>query len=505
MKTLFLLLGILGAFLQAQAQYLPPVFTDPGRLQKIEKVIPVIENIYKNQFENSHFPGLAFGVVVDGKLIYSKGFGYTDLEKKTPVTSQSLFRIASMTKSITAMAILKLRDEGKLQLDDPVEKYIPQLKKSPGLTKDSPLITIRHLLTHATGLPEDNPYGDRQLADTDQELLDFIANGLSYSNAPGLVYEYSNLGFAMLGRIITVVSKKPYQQYINETIFQPLGMTNTIWEYTKAPANLWAHGYRWEEGKWKEEIPLHDGSHGAMGGLITSIDDFSKYVAVHLAAWPPRDDRESGPVKRSSVREMQHPWNFSGLVPNRKYPNGATGPSASAYAYGLRWVSELNGRVGITHSGGLPGYGSQWYILPEYGIGVIAYANLTYSSLGNANWLALDTLITMAGLKPRELPVSVILAKRKDELVAIIKNWDITTPIFAENFFPDRSRELRKKDTQELLKKIGTIQNITPLIPENQLRGTFFIEGTNGKLQIFFTLTPESPALIQQLDITEVK
>ena len=152
--------------------YKPAVFTDPARLEKIRKAFPAIDSIYKKIARDNHFPGLAFGIVVDGKLVHTGNYGYTDIEKKIPVTSSSLFRIASMSKSFTAMAILKLRDEGKLNLDDPAARYIPELKTQKYPTADSPPITIRHLLTHGAGFPEDNPWGDRQLADTDKEFLD---------------------------------------------------------------------------------------------------------------------------------------------------------------------------------------------------------------------------------------------------------------------------------------------------------------------------------------------
>ena len=113
--------------------------------------------MYREAAEKRHFPGVAFGIVVDGKLVYSGGMGFTNVAKKIPATPKSLFRIASMSKSITSMAILKLRDEGKLRLDDPAETYIPELKNHKYLTADAPKITVRNLLTHSAGFPEDNP------------------------------------------------------------------------------------------------------------------------------------------------------------------------------------------------------------------------------------------------------------------------------------------------------------------------------------------------------------
>src|SRR6185312_3879840 len=165
--------------------YKPPVFSDPDRLKKIEETYGVIDNIYKDYAEQNHFPGLVYGIVVDGKLVHAGGIGYTELNSKIEANSSSAFRIASMSKSFTAMAILKLRDEGKLRLDDPIYLYIPEAKNMKRLTKDAPPLTIRNLLTHTAGYPEDNPWGDRQLANTDQQLIDMYKKGVSFSNDPG--------------------------------------------------------------------------------------------------------------------------------------------------------------------------------------------------------------------------------------------------------------------------------------------------------------------------------
>ncbi|RIV23707.1 class A beta-lactamase-related serine hydrolase [Fibrisoma montanum] len=491
----------------AVSTYQPPVFMDPDRLKKLEVAFPIIDKLFKEHAAKRNFPGLAYGIVVDGKLVYSGSTGYTDVAKKTPATPKSLFRIASMTKSLTAMAILHLRDQGKLRLDDPVQQYIPAVKQMTYLTADAPLITIRHLMTHSAGFPEDNPWGDRQLADSDADLINLIKGGLSHSNTPGVAYEYSNLGFAMLGNIITKVSGTPYQQYITETILKPLGMNQTVWEYSNVPADLLAHGYRYVDGNWLDEPLLHDGSYGAMGGLITSIEDFSKYVALHQAAWPPRSDSDNGPVKRSSIREMQQPWQFSGLYPDAKSASGKVCPTTTAYGYGLGWGKNCAGMVNVGHSGGLPGFGSQWRILPDYGIGVISYANLTYAGLGGINTVVLDTLVSIGGLKPRRLPVSPMLKQRQAELVKLMPDWTNAekSGIFAENFFPDRPIETRRKEVQALFTKAGKIHRVGELDPENQLRGHFVMEGEQSSIDVFFTLTPENPALIQQLDFREVK
>lgn len=486
--------------------YHPPIFTEDGRTDRMKAAFPVIDKIFKDQFEKNHFPGLAFGIIADGKLIYTNAFGVSDVKMMTQASTTTGFRIASMTKSFTAMAILRLRDEGKLSLTDPVSKYIPEVGKLKYLTQDSQPMTIEHLLTMAAGFPEDNPWGDRQLADTDAELIGLISNGLSFSNAPGLEFEYSNLGFGMLGNIVSKVSAKPYQQYITETIIKPLGMNDTRWEFSEVPKAQLAIGYRWEDNDFKEEPILHDGSFGAMGGLICSIEDFSKYVEFHLSAWPPRNGDESPIIKRSSLREMHQLQRLGGLYPTAKGPDGKTCATISGYGYGLSYRKDCNNIVSIRHGGGLPGYGSEWRILPEYGIGIVSFSNLTYGGLGFPNSMAIDTLLKMAKLKPRVLPVSVILLQKQKEIVDLLQSWsDDKITILAENFLMDHSLESWKKSSAKILEESGKMIKVGALVPENQLRGYFTIECEKKDIDVFFTLTPEIVPMLQQLDVELVE
>ena len=187
---------------------------DSARLAGLRKHIPLLQQLFRDYAQKNNIPGLSFAVVVGDSILTTGNFGYANISTQQPVSDSTQFRIASMSKSFTAMAVLKLRDEGKLELDDPVEKYIPLMRNQRYPTTDAPLISIRHLLTHGAGFPEDNPWGDRQLADTDAEFMAFLQEGISFSNPPGVQYEYSNLGFALLGKLITEVAGKPYQQYI---------------------------------------------------------------------------------------------------------------------------------------------------------------------------------------------------------------------------------------------------------------------------------------------------
>jgi len=492
------------------SSYVPASFADTGRLEKIKNAFAVIDSIYKKHATDNHFPAISFGIVVDGQLVYKNSYGYTDIEKKIPATSASLFRIASMSKSFTCMAILKLRDEGKLNLDDPAYLYIPELKNIKYPTADAPHITIRHLMSHSAGFPEDNPWGDRQLADTDKDLMEFIGKQISFSNPPGIAYEYSNLGFALQGKIISKVSGMRYQDYIKQHILEPLGMKSTTYEYADVAPEKLAHGYRWLNEKWNEEVLLHDtkdGSWGAMGSMISSIDEFAAYMSFHLSAWPPNNAADNGPIKRSSVREMHHPWRWHTFNPEYKFPDGRTCAITAAYCYGLGWMNDCEGRIYIAHSGGLPGFGSQWRIMPDYGIGVVAFGNRTYAPMGGVNLRVLDTLIKIAGLLPTQLPASKILEQRKNELMKLLPHWNKAeqSGLFAENFFPDYPIDSLKKHATDLFAKAGKIIAVKEVKAENQLRGTFIIEAENINMEIYFTLSPENPPLIQEFNMKEVE
>lgn len=484
------------------SSYKAPIFTHDDRIEKIKKIAPELKILIEEHAKAKNIPGIVYGIVVDNELVLSSATGFINLEKKTPATPLSAFRIASMTKSFTAMAIMKLRDEGKLQLSDHVSKYIPEMFNLEYLTKDAPIIDIENLLTMTAGFPEDNPWGDRQLNESDQMLIDLIREGVSFSNPSSYKFEYSNTGYALLGSIISRVSGVPFQEYIKINILEPLGMEHTYWEYDSVPKEQLVMGYRWEEERWKLEPLLHDGAYGAMGGLITSIEDFSKYVSFHLSAWPPRSDQETGPIKRSSLREMQTPQ-YSKLHANAKDFNGEPCAVISGYGFGLGSATFCNDLKLVGHGGALPGFGSDYRFYPEYGVGIMAFCNLTYTRAYPRNEIE-KLLFNTLDLQPRQLPVSDILIKRQKQIVELIQNWntELETNILAENFYMDKSRDLRISKIQEILNKAGDIQTINEVEPNNQLRGIFKIQAENGFINIFFTLTPEKHPKVQQLDIS---
>ena len=487
--------------------YAPPRFTETNRREEIAPLFARIDREFADYAAKQEYPGLAWGIVLDGELMHTGALGFANVEKKFPAAADTRFRIASMTKSFTALAILKLRDAGKLALHDPVAKFIPEFAHAVPLTTDAAVITLRHLLTMTPGFPEDNPWGDRQLAVSPRDFAAFLTTGVSFSNSPGVTFEYSNLAYALLGQIITRVAGEPYQAYITREILRPLGMKDTVWEFTEVPAEKLALGYRTlGGGRWEIEPLLHDGTYGAMGGLLTTVRDFARYVSLHLAAWPPRNDPEDGIVRRASLREMHQPSVFTGLNANAKNIAGETVPTVSGYGFGLSWTNDSKGITRIGHGGGLPGFGSYWRFYPEHGLAVISFANLTYAGTGAINARIESILLEEAKLPRRTLPPSTILATRAKQVAQLVQSWDadLAGAIVAENFFPDRSREAWQTLAQETLAKVGPIQSVGEIVPENQLRGTFDLVGANGRVRVYFTLTPEKNPRVQQLRLTFV-
>ncbi|MBC3875802.1 serine hydrolase domain-containing protein [Undibacterium flavidum] len=501
------------AFAQTSAKpayphnYAAAQFSDQERQQRVAALIPEIDKLYAELANAEHLPGLSYGIVMDGKLIHTQSLGLANLASKTPVTSSTQFRIASMTKSFATMAIMQLRDQGALKLDDPVSKYLPELRTLALPTNDSPPLSLKNLMTMTTGLPEDNPWGDRQMALDNRSLERFVAHGLSFSNVPGGTYEYSNLGYVLLGKVISKVSKMRFQDYITKNILLPLGMKDTIWEYSKAAPEKLALGYRWRNEQWEAEPILHDGDAAAMGGLITTMDDFARYTAFHLAAWPARNEIDRGPVKRASVREMQQAQIFASFQPQATFIDSTRpNPRFSFYAYGLRTVRDSNNVLVVGHGGGLPGYGSQFFFAPDHGVAVIAFSNLRYGPVYGLTGKALAMLIEKAKLPARSVQAPAILLKRQQQVAELIQHWDLTlgNSIAADNFFLDYSREDRIAESKKHFDSIGKVLSVGAIRAENQLRGNFEIKGENGSLLIAFTLTPEPDPKVQFVSISKV-
>lgn len=484
----------------------PARFSDPDRASRLATAFPEIDKAFLSFAQASNVPGVAWGVIIDGALVHSGATGVRDTASNAKAMPDSVFRIASMTKNFTAMAILKLRDQGKLSLDAPAARYVPELQGFQYPTTDSPIITVRHLLTHSAGFPEDNPWGDRQLAEADETLSRWMKAGFPFSQAPGMGYEYSNTGFAILGQIIARVTGMRARDYIDREILRPLGMTSTKWEGSAVPGDRIARGYGRIDNEWIAETPLADGSYGPMGGLYSSVPDLAKLVSLYLSAYPPRDDDDHGPLKRSSLREMQVPYSPYRSTALRATVNSPLSLSSGGYAFGLAASQTCRFAHSVSHGGGLPGYGSQMRWLPEYGVGIVALANGTYASPGRPVNEALEALARTGALNPRVTQPGSELLKTKAAVDGLIAQWSDAglQKIAAMNLLLDRSLDRRRREFETLREKHGECRATSPIEAENALRGRWTLACERGQVRISVTLAPTLPPTVQYLETSSV-
>jgi CubicO group peptidase (beta-lactamase class C family) len=445
-----------------------------------------------------NLPGLVAGIVQGGRLVHVAAFGRADIEADRPVTPDTAFRIASMTKSTTALGILALRDRGRLALDAPLCDYIPQFAAVAPATRDSAPVTVRHLLTHTAGFVTDDPWGDRVLGMTPAALDRLMATGRLFARPPGLAFEYSNLGYALLGRVLANVSGRPYQAFLRETILAPLGMARTTFDAVAASREDFAWPYRVDDGVFSRERLEPDGEVGAMGGLATTAGDYARYVAFLLDAWPARDDPESGPVRRATVREM-------GLFhAPPMLPDPVDGRPAPATAYGYGLVDAADATLGrrLHHPGGLPGYGSHMLFLPDSGVGVFAFGNRTYAPMARLTVRLAELFLAM---QPGRVPAapSAWLKRAIEAVVAAYAAGRIEAAeaVFAENLLLDMPAPRRNAELAALKLRLGE-GKLESIEPAHALAGRFLMACERGRLLGTIILSPEAEPGIQKLTLS---
>lgn len=496
----------------------PLRFDDPARLTRIAAAARALEPKLVKLLEGTRAPGSAIGLVVDGRLVYFKGVGVREVDAGSGpavgVDEDTVFRLASLTKAFVSAAALRLRDEGKLALDDPAEKYLPELRALRYPTADSPRITVRHLLSHSSGLPEDNASADLRMPMSEADFDELLSHGLTFSTAPGTEFEYANLGFALAGRVVTRASGVRVQDYVTRELLAPLGMNATVWDASKVSAAHLARGYGRKDSempaeglsKYQDDLPheepvLADGAWAAIGGLWTSPRDYARWVAFELAAWPPRDaDADGGPVRRASLRETQSLQRFRGSFAWRD-AKGEMRMVAGGYAMGWGVSSNCRFERVLSHSGGLPGYGSYVALLPDRGVGVFTMTNLTYTGGGVAAGELLEALDDQGLIPKRPQPVSPHLEAARAKVLALIARFD--EPEAARSFdrlyqsyetFPALEKRLAGLRTAH-----GACTAGTPFEAENALRGHARLACERGGIEMVVTLTSDSPPRIQSL------
>jgi CubicO group peptidase (beta-lactamase class C family) len=309
--------------------------------------------------------GLAVGVVRNGRLEFFSGHGLADIASNTPVTQDTVFRIGSITKTFTAIAVLQLWEQGLVGLDAPANDYLRAYRLIPAKVEHRPA-TARHLLTHTAGLPE-LVYPSRAfkpiLGETVKfgqhvpTLAEFYRGGLRLVAEPGTRHTYSNHGFATLGQIVEDVSGEPLDRYFREHIFEPLGMEETDLVRSDRVEPRLATGYALRADG---PHPVSDWDVVTVGGgsIYSTTRDMARYVAALLGGGTGEHGSVLKPETLASMFAPQY-------QPDPRLPG-----------VGLAFFrSDAGGHLVVEHDGLVPGFSSQMSVAPDDGVGVVAFTN----------------------------------------------------------------------------------------------------------------------------------
>lgn len=339
-------------------------------------------------------PGLAIGIVHRGSLLWAKGYGYAVVERHIPVTTSTVFRIGSISKVFTALAVMQLRDQGKLHLDDPVQDYLPWFTVQQ-TDPDSPPISVRHLLTHTSGLPESAP-GVSYTTHTGPARAELIKNlpDVATLYAAGSRQSYSNFGFGILGELVQAISGRPFTEYVERNILDPLGMSSTDLEPDPSMPDL-ATGYSSRiPGQVRRPVPFAKNFNTPAGDGAASLQDMVSFVSLLMTD---RSERRGRVLSLATLREMRRPqW------VNDDW-NGGRG-----FALGIR---RRDGRTLVRAAGDTPGFFAAFEMDVAQQLGVIVLANAYDSDVERY----VDQAFLMVGRALRQQPMTTVTASAVDE------------------------------------------------------------------------------------------
>lgn len=344
---------------------------------------------YRQALTQHAIVGSSVAWMEQGRLVQRAHEGLSDRAAGRRVDDNTIFHWASITKTFTGIAIMRLRDEGRLRLDDPIVKYVPEFRKVHNPFGPIEQITIRHLLSHSSGLRGGTwPWGGQDWHPFEPPGWEQLVGMMPYTRiefAPGSKYQYSNPGIVLLGRVMEDLAGEPYETYIDKQIWRPLGMTRTFFD--RAPAFLRSdrsHSYYvTDAGETEAPFDFDTGITVSNGGMNAPVDDLVKYIAFLTGgADTATRARYDEILKRASLEEMWKP-----VV-----------PVSDGVQMGLTYFLERHGGLDfVAHSGGQNGFISHFYLQPASGKAYIVAFNTqaTSQKSGNArNTRALDADVT---------------------------------------------------------------------------------------------------------------
>jgi CubicO group peptidase (beta-lactamase class C family) len=505
-----------GAYAKKAQRFADPpapevAFVDPARRAKIAATFPELDAFFAAEVAAAKLPGLAVGVVVDGELAWSKGYGMRDLESHAPVDVDTVFRMGSMTKTFTATAVMQLRDDGKLRLDDPAEQYVPELADAVYLFKDVQRMTVWNLLTHSSGLPEWGPYSftDEGHEITEAEVRRTLP-GTALVLTTGNISNYSNVGIISAAFVVERASGVAYRKYVSERIFRPLGMTASVWNEEDVPREHLAKGYNDVDGVRTNPKNWRMGATTPAGGSYSSVRDLARFVGAQLSAWSGRDRPETGPVRRASLREM-HMAHFTG--PGRVRPAAADSPWQVDFrvnSQGLGWelfsTCDFD-KVVFKGGGEEDGYSGYMAFLPGEQVGLVVMWNVNEGRTFNTPEPALRILGQKGGLQRRVAKPAPGLAVAKERLDHLLLHWDAAEAerLFAPLVFDAISNTPSRADWETMAKTHGSCRAKDDLEIRNGFaNGHWTADCEHGRIELEVDVAQWTPLVVREYRFGEL-
>jgi len=338
-----------------------PVKTKQG----LAREIMAVDRQFAAEYDKEHTAGVTIGIVSGPELVWAKNYGFADIENEKQATTNTVYRIGSITKQFTALMLLQLVEQGKVHLSDPVEKFFPEVNRISGRYPGSPPITLIQLATHRAGLSEEpddvGKFSTGSVSQWEQQLIAALPK-LRFEQEPDTHFIYSNIGYAILGAALSRAARQRYTDYVQEHILAPLGMWHTRFEPDGQMTSVIAKGYVLHDGAVDSKQALEELKNGRgykvpNGALFTTLSDMARFVSFELGY---------GPEKVLSKKVLQESQSQMFWAEE----DGATG-------YGLGLMFVRNGdTVGLGHGGLVAGYLAGEYFDPSSHLGIIFLRNV---------------------------------------------------------------------------------------------------------------------------------
>lgn len=459
-----------------------------------------LDGILNERVTGQHCPSVFATMFQGERNLFEVGLGETRIGAGAP-GPESVYRIASCSKSFTSTMLMILRDRGVLDLDAPITNFVPEFTQAAGERVFSPP-TVRMLMSMSGGLPSDDPWADRQESISNEELRSIVARGVQLTSAPGTKFQYSNLGYALLGQVVEAVAARPFREAVRDEILVPLELGNTGYQKDVVNDDQLARGYRKGLNGWVELEYSGPGAFSCIGGLFSCGRDLTRWVRWFAGA-NEENPSGAGPLSLDSRREMQQ------IVTVIDHGDDLAATSSSPeryYGYGFGLFSEYDKRYGhfASHSGGYPGFSShmRWHV--PTGLGVVVLENGTYSGAWTTATRLIEQVLDDLDFHTANVEVWPITEQKAALANSLVRQWndELAAQVFEPNVALDIPYSERKLHIEGLVNELGGLtdsseMDIRPDKSDSPLHMVWTIPAARGSLLCEIRLSPATPSLIQ--------